>query len=57
MWVRIEFFKRLTKGQLISKCPFGVKTYSKIPAKNFPGFFERLTKGMDFVKFVHNYGY
>jgi len=28
----------LTKGQLISKCPFGVKTSSKKPTKFFPGF-------------------
>ena len=27
-----------TKGQLISKCPFGVKTSSKKPTKFFPGF-------------------
>ena len=26
------------KGQLISKCLFGVKTSSKKPTKNFPGF-------------------
>ena len=26
------------KGQLISKCPFGVKTSSKKPTKFFPGF-------------------
>ena len=26
------------KGQLISKCPFGVKTSSKKPTKLFPGF-------------------
>ena len=26
------------KGQLISKCPFGVKTSSKNPTKFFPGF-------------------
>ena len=28
----------ITKGQLISKCPFGVKTSSKKPTKLFPGF-------------------
>jgi hypothetical protein len=27
-----------SKGQLISKCPFGVKTSSKKPTKFFPGF-------------------
>ena len=27
-----------TKGQLISKCPFGRKTYSKIPTKLFLDF-------------------
>ena len=26
------------KGQLISKCPFGVIVWTKIPIKNFPGF-------------------
>ena len=28
----------LTKGQLISKCPFGVKTSSKKKTNFFPGF-------------------
>jgi hypothetical protein len=28
----------MAKGQLISKCPFGVKTSSKKPTKIFPGF-------------------
>ena len=27
-----------TKGQLISKCPFGVIIWTKIPTKFFPGF-------------------
>jgi hypothetical protein len=27
-----------TKGQLISKCPLGVKTSSKKPTNFFPGF-------------------
>ena len=27
----------VTKGQLILKCPFGVKTSSKKPTKFFPG--------------------
>ena len=26
------------KGQLISKCPFGVIVWTKIPTKIFPGF-------------------
>ena len=26
------------KGQLISKCPFGVIVWTKIPTKSFPGF-------------------
>ena len=26
------------KGQLISKCPFGVIVWTKIPTKFFPGF-------------------
>ena len=35
----IEFVQEWTpKGQLISKCPFGVKTSSKKPTKLFPGF-------------------
>ena len=28
----------LTKGQLISKCPFSVIIWTKIPTKNFPRF-------------------
>ena len=28
----------VTKGQLISKCPFGVIVWTKIPMKIFPGF-------------------
>ena len=28
----------LTKGQLISKCPFGVFKSPKNPSKKFPGF-------------------
>ena len=27
-----------TKGQLISKCPFGVIVWTKIPTKKFPRF-------------------
>ena len=27
-----------SKGQLISKCPFGVIVWTKIPTKKFPGF-------------------
>ena len=30
--------KRLNKGQLISKCPFVVIVWTKIPSKFFPGF-------------------
>ena len=28
----------IVKGQLISKCPFGVIVWTKIPTKNFPRF-------------------
>ena len=40
---KIYFLNHLSKaqpckGQLISKCPFGVKTSSKKPTKLFPGF-------------------
>ena len=51
MYVKFVFSKKATKideiftfnltlckGQLISKCPFGVKTSSKKPTKFFPGF-------------------
>ena len=34
--VRKELY--IVKGQLISNCPFGVKTSSKKPTKCFPGF-------------------
>ena len=41
----LQFFKEksikyyiITKGQLISKCPFGVKTSSKKPTNFFPEF-------------------
>jgi len=33
-----DWLSVVTKGQLISKCPFGVKTSSKKPTKFFPGF-------------------
>ena len=33
-----EVFMAATKGQLISKCPFGVIKSLKKPAKFFPGF-------------------
>ena len=29
---------QVSKGQLISKCPFGVNVWTKIPTKFFPGF-------------------
>ena len=29
---------KTAKGQLISKCPFGVIVWTKIPTKYFPGF-------------------
>ena len=29
---------KTVKGQLISKCPFGVIVWTKIPTKFFPGF-------------------
>ena len=32
------FFVILTKGQLISKCPFGVIVWTKIPTKKFDKF-------------------
>ena len=37
---KIQFggFCPLAKGQLISKCPFGVFKYSKNPTNFFPGF-------------------
>jgi hypothetical protein len=40
-WSQILFEfakKQLTKDQLISKCPFGVIVWTKIPTKFFPGF-------------------
>ena len=33
---------RLTKGQLISKCPFGVSVWTKIPTKKFDNFCPRI---------------
>ena len=36
MWINVFFWA--TKGQLISKCPFGVIVWTKIPTKKFPGF-------------------
>ena len=32
------------KGQLISKCPFGVIVWTKIPTKKFDKFFPRILK-------------
>ena len=34
----IDRLARNTKGNLISKCPFGVIVWTKIPRKFFPGF-------------------
>ena len=34
---KIVKISALTKGQLISKCPFGVIVWTKIPMKFFPG--------------------
>ena len=36
--VSCTFDLGIVKGQLISKCPFGVIVWTKIPTKNFPGF-------------------
>ena len=33
-----------TKGHLISKCPFGVIVWTKIPTKFFPGFLSKPLK-------------
>ena len=33
-----RFLNFLDKGQLISKCPFGVIVWTKIPTKKFPRF-------------------
>ena len=33
-----EAFTLFDKGQLISKCPFGVIIWTKIPTNFFPGF-------------------
>ena len=32
------FFVEIGKGQLISKCPFGVIVWTKIPTKNLTNF-------------------
>ena len=32
----------LAKGQLISKCPFGVIVWTKIPTKNLTNFWPRI---------------
>ena len=43
---RLKFWKRIdkiyTKGQLISKCPFGVIVWTKIPTKRFDKFCPRI---------------
>ena len=36
--VSCTFDLGIVKGQLISKCPFGVIVWTKIPTKSFPGF-------------------
>ena len=36
--VRCTFDLGIVKGQLISKCPFGVIVWTKIATKIFPGF-------------------
>jgi hypothetical protein len=32
--VGVDYALRISKGQLISKCPFGVIVWTKIPTKN-----------------------
>ena len=36
--VSCTFDLGIVTGQLISKCPFGVIVWTKIPTKSFPGF-------------------
>jgi hypothetical protein len=42
-WEPFRFYQ-LTKGQLISKCPFGVIVWTKIPTKKFDKFCPRIWK-------------
>ena len=42
------------KGQLISKCPFGVIVWTKKPTKFFDKFFPRMGRA-EFVNFFHWY--
>ena len=43
IWSKNENFAE-TKGQLISKCPFGVIVSTKIPTKKFDNFCPRIFK-------------
>ena len=42
----IHMKRHITKGQLISKCPFGVMVWTKIPTKIFDNFCPRIWKGV-----------
>ena len=43
---------KLVEGQLISKCPFGVIVWTKIPTKFFPGFLSKPLKRYQIKKIV-----
>ena len=45
-WAKKTFKKNSVdaKGQLISKCPFGVIVWTKIPTKNLTNFCPRIKK-------------
>ena len=40
-FVFLDIFMSISKGQLISKCPFGVIVWNKIPEKKFENFCPR----------------
>ena len=50
MYKDIKYNNGLTKGQLISKCPFGVIVSTKIPTKTFDSFCPRILKNGEINK-------
>ena len=44
--------QKLLKGQLTSKCPFGVIVWTKIPTKKFPRFLPKPLRRGQIKKFI-----
>ena len=55
-WKYLCHFEKVAKGQLISKCPFGVNVWTKIPMKSDLASKKRLNqKEVKALNFFFNY--